>query len=107
MNKVNTYCVSIFSVFFLLFFSSCFSQDLKCKDFHEGVFYGKNSGSVQIKFKIIRTGNSQIEELLEIPEELLDEKKDTESLIGYEIIEWVDSCTYRLFSHCRWFNWNL
>ncbi len=75
MNKINTYFVSISGVFFLLFFTSCFSQDLKCKDFHEGTFYGKNSGSVQIKFKIIRTGTSQIEELLEIPEELLEKRK--------------------------------
>jgi len=69
-----------------------YSQELTCKDFKNGTFIVPKDEMIPTSFKIIRNGNSQIEFVMnpdEVDEPELKEK-------AYEIIEWIDDCTYKL-----------
>lgn len=69
-----------------------YSQELTCKDFKNGTFIVPKDEMIPTSFKIIRNGNSQIEFVMnpdEVDEPELKEK-------SYEIIEWIDDCTYKL-----------
>lgn len=71
-----------------------FSQDLTCEDFREGIFIADTREVKGLKWKVIRKGNQQIEQAIEIPETL--EKENYTKEVLYEIIEWIDDCTYSL-----------
>ncbi|WGF93915.1 hypothetical protein [Aequorivita marisscotiae] len=76
-----------------LLISFCsFSQDLTCSDFKNGTFYVDPDEYIPVGYKIIREGTSQIE-IVQDPENKLGEDFNKTS---YEIIEWIDDCTYRL-----------
>ena len=79
MKKIITLLVAIGLGF------TSYSQELSCEDFKTGKFYipkRKKDGSIE-KIIIIREGSNQIE--------FSDEKhKD------YELLEWIDNCTYRV-----------
>lgn len=85
MNKVPLLLLLTFMTASL----NCFSQDLTCKDFHEGVFYADSEQLDKLKWIIIRSGNHQTEKVIE--NHISQEAKSL-----HEIIEWIDDCTYTL-----------
>ena len=84
----------IFPLLLLLLSLSAHGQDLKCGDFKHGVYYAEVLEPIPIKWKITRNGNQQIEEVIELPEEA--KKAGYPTNPQYEIIEWIDDCSYRL-----------
>lgn len=84
----------LLSVAFFFLSSISFSQDLSCKDFHEGTFYGYSEDveGLKLKWIILRSGNHQTEKTIDAPE--IDGVDMNTSL--HEIIEWLDDCTYNL-----------
>ena len=82
----------LLSVAFFFLSSISFSQDLTCKDFQEGVFYGYSQDLGGLKWIIIRNGNNQTEKTIDAPE---IEGVDMEESL-HEIIEWIDDCSYNL-----------
>ena len=71
-----------------------FGQDLTCKDFKNGTFSASVDDSMDIEFEIIRRGNSQIETITKIPQELLDSGFPTDPMKIK--IKWIDECSYIL-----------
>ena len=74
--------------------SGVYGQELDCGNFRDGVFYAEISKPIAMKWKVTRNGNQQIEEVVELPEEAKGLGFPTHP--RYEIIEWIDGCTYRL-----------
>ena len=74
--------------------SSIYGQELDCSNFRDGVFYAEISKPITLKWRVIRNGNQQVEEVVELPEEVKGIDYPTHP--RYEIIEWIDGCTYRL-----------
>ncbi|PVW16317.1 hypothetical protein DDV96_03375 [Marixanthomonas spongiae] len=72
-------------------FTSC-AQKLTCADFKNGEFYVPADEETPFNYKIIRKGNKQIEILLDPENKIADDFNKK----AYEIIEWIDDCTYRL-----------
>jgi len=70
-----------------------FGQNLPCSDFRDGTFYSPPSESMPIGWDVIREGNSQIETVTDDPQKLLGEDFVKTQ---YQIIEWIDECSYRL-----------
>ncbi len=68
------------------------AQELACSDFKNGNFYVPADKETLLPYKIIRNGNHQTE-IVEDPENILGADFNK---IAYEIIEWIDDCTYRL-----------
>ena len=66
------------------------AQDLTCKDFKNGTFIVPPTDEVQLPYKIVRKGNSQIE-ITEDPDNTLppDFQKTQ-----YVLINWIDDCNY-------------
>lgn len=80
---------------FILFFGyNLFGQNLTCKDFKNGTFTNTSTESDGIELQIIRQGNSQIETITKMPQELLDLGYPVEST--YVIIKWLSECSYIL-----------
>jgi hypothetical protein len=77
----------------LLIGSYAYTQE-QCSNFKTGVFYAEVREPFAIKWKVTRNGNQQIEEVLELPDEAKELGYPTTP--QYEIIEWIDECTYRL-----------
>ena len=86
----KSFCLLSLAFFFLS--SISFSQDLTCKDFQEGVFYGYSQDVDGLKWIIIRNGNHQTEKTIKSSEN--KEVEINDSL--HEIIEWIDDCSYNL-----------
>ena len=86
----KSFCLLSIAFFFLS--SISFSQDLTCKDFQEGVFYGYSQDVDGLKWIIIRNGNHQTEKTIKSSENI--EVNINDSL--HEIIEWIDDCSYNL-----------
>lgn len=86
------YMGKIFFLLSLLGSLSVFSQSLDCEDFKDGIYYAEISEPINVKWKITRNGNQQIEEVIELPEEAKKIGYPTEP--QYQIIEWIDDCTY-------------
>lgn len=82
----------LLSVAFFFLSSISFSQDLTCKDFQEGIFYGYTKDVEGLKWIIIRNGNHQTEKTIKSSEN--KEVEINDSL--HEIIEWIDDCSYNL-----------
>ena len=93
MNHTNLKIVTTLSLLLLISFRAS-TQELGCKDFKEGVYYAEVLEPVPIKWKITRRGNRQTEEVIELPIEA--KKAGYPTNTQYEIIEWIDDCTYRL-----------
>lgn len=78
-----------FLVLAIFFELNTFSQEIDCKKLKDGIFYAEVSEPTPIKWQVTREGNSQVEQAIES-----DDGKSNQLL--YEIIEWIDDCTYRL-----------
>jgi len=79
----------------VLFFSiNAIGQDLTCSDFKEGTLYAEISEPFKLKWKITREDNTQIEEIIEIPVEIVEMGYPMNP--RYEIIKWLDDCSYVL-----------
>ncbi|WP_034257699.1 hypothetical protein [Altibacter lentus] len=78
--------------FFLSF--TLFSQNLDCENFREGEFIIQSNNPVPLEYKVTRTGMNQIEEIIKIPQEIIDSGFLVQP--GYGIINWIDDCTYIL-----------
>ena len=65
---------------------------MACSDFKNGNFYVPADKETLLPYKIIRNGNHQTE-IVEDSENILGADFNK---ISYEIIEWIDDCTYRL-----------
>ena len=74
----------------LIGLNSC-AQELTCSDFKNGNFYVPADNETVLTYRIIRNGNEQ-RELVEDPENTLGTDFNKSP---YEIIEWIDDCTYR------------
>jgi len=75
------------------FSNTCiYAQDLQYSDFKNRNFYVEEDEFLPLGYKIIREGNSQVE-IVQDPENKLGSDFTKTS---YEIIEWIDNCTYRL-----------
>ncbi len=85
--KKNTILISIF----LLIGIKINAQELTCEDFKNGTFYVPADKETLLTYKIIRNGNKQ-REIVEDPENTLGADFNKKP---YEIIEWIDDCTYR------------
>lgn len=72
-------------------FTSC-AQEMTCADFKNGEFYVPADEETPFNYKIIRNGNKQIEILLDPENKISDDFNKK----AFEIIEWIDDCTYRL-----------
>lgn len=70
------------------------AQDLTCADFKEGHFYVPADKETLLSYKIRRNGTQQIE-TVEDPDQLLGADFNK---TAYQIIEWIDDCSYRLTS---------
>ena len=81
----------LFLTIILIGLNSC-AQELTCLDFKNGNFYVPADQETLLTYKLIRNGNQQTE-IIEDPENTLG--KDSNKT-AYEIIEWIDDCTYRL-----------
>lgn len=81
-----------FIIVSLLLSANSSAQELTCSDFKNGTYFVAADDIVPLGYKIIREGNSQIE-IVNDPENKLGEDF---SKTSYEIIEWIDDCTYRL-----------
>jgi hypothetical protein len=75
----------------LIGLNSC-AQELTCSDFKNGNFYVPADKETLLTYKLIRTGNQQTE-IVEDPE---NTRGTDYNKTAYEIIEWIDDCTYRL-----------
>lgn len=84
----------------LFFLTICFTiinvyaQKLDCEAYKKGVFYGEVAEPFKIKWKVTRTDSQQIEEVIDLPKEAKEIGYSVNP--QYEIIEWIDECTYRL-----------
>ena len=85
----NTLFIIVF-----LFSLNLVGQKLECSSLKNGIFIAESSEPIRVKWKINRTDNYQVEEILEIPQELIDMGYPLD--LQYEIIEWIDECSYRL-----------
>lgn len=89
----KTFCLLSLAFFFLS--SISFSQDLTCKDFQEGVFYGYSQDVDGLKWIIIRNGNHQTEKTIKSSENKLGDtifvncldKKVNLSLLTVETVD--------------------
>ncbi|MGZ0016947.1 hypothetical protein [Yeosuana sp. AK3] len=68
------------------------AQELTCSDFKNGNFYVPADNETILGYKIIRNGNQQTE-IVEDPENILGTNFNK---TAYEIVEWIDDCSYRL-----------
>jgi hypothetical protein len=68
------------------------AQELTCSDFKNGDFYISADKETLVAYKIIRNGNEQTE-IVQDPDNRLGTDYNKTS---YEVIEWIDDCTYRL-----------
>ncbi len=78
----------------LLFSFSLFCQNLECKDFRNGEFIVQSNNPVPIEYKVTRNGNNQVEEIIEIPQEIVDLGFIIQP--SYGILKWIDDCNYHL-----------
>jgi len=69
-------------------------QELDCSEFRNGVFFAEVNEPFKAKWKITRTGNEQVEEVIEIPKEVKDMGYPVKP--HFELIEWIDNCSYKL-----------
>lgn len=69
-------------------------QELDCSDLRNGIFFAEVNEPFKAKWKITRTENQQIEEIIEIPKEVKEMGYPTDP--HYELIEWIDNCSYIL-----------
>ncbi len=69
-------------------------QELDCSDLKTGVFFAEINEPIKVKWKITRTENKQIEEIIEIPDEIKEMGYPMDP--QYELIEWKNNCTYLL-----------
>lgn len=83
---------TILITIFLLIGIKINAQELTCSDFKNGNFYVPAENETILPYKIIRNGNQQTE-IVEDPENILGTDFNK---TAYEIIEWIDDCTYRL-----------
>ena len=84
--------ITILISIFLLIGIKINAQELTCEDFKNGTFYVPADKETLLTYKIIRNENKQIE-IVEDPENTLGADFNKKS---YEIIEWIDDCTYRV-----------
>ena len=100
---------SLLIIILLLFWSSSIlSQDLKCKDFNTGKFYIPNKNDNLLEFTVsfkdsIYKYMPKIDSTVTRIVQLRSAKTQIEWANGfnkgtpkYELIEWIDDCTYRL-----------
>ncbi len=86
-----TFKYSSILILLLFVFTSC-AQEVTCVDFKNGEFYVPADEETPFSYKIIRSGNKQIE-VLQDPENKIGDDFNKKA---FEIIEWIDDCTYRL-----------
>lgn len=75
----------------LIGLNSC-AQELNCADFKNGKFYVPADKETLLTYKLTRNGNQQTEIIIDPENTLGTDYNKT----AYEIIEWIDDCTYRL-----------
>lgn len=90
MYNIKKTTFLLFSV--LLIGLTTSAQELTCSDFKNGNFFVPADNQTILAYKIIRNGNQQTE-IVEDPENILGTDFNK---TAYEIIEWIDDCTYRL-----------
>jgi hypothetical protein len=69
-----------------------YAQELTCEDFKNGSFYVPADKETLLTYILIRNGNQQTE-IVEDPKNTLGNDYNK---TAYELIEWIDDCTYRL-----------
>jgi hypothetical protein len=87
MNKLY-----IIFTFLILFTFKNYGQEMTCADFKNGTFTVPANEIMPLSYTIIREGNMQTE-IVHDPNNTLG---DDFSKNSYEIIEWIDDCTYRV-----------
>ena len=90
MNHIMKYVILLF---FFLASVTCFAQDLDCTDFNEGTFIGTSPQLPGMEFKVSRKGNTQIETLIKVPQELIDNGMPTTAV--HATFEIIEDCMYR------------
>ena len=83
--------IVLFLTFIFIGLNSC-AQELTCSDFKNGNFYVPADKEILLTYRLIRNGNQQTE-IVEDPENTLG---NDYTKTAYEIIEWINDCTYRL-----------
>ena len=83
-----------FLIIFALIGTLTFGQNLKCKDFKNGIFTIEVSIPFKVKGKITRNGNEQSELFSDLPIELKGSGLEGKTIYGR--INWIDDCSYRL-----------
>ena len=78
----------------LLLGYNCHSQQLTCENFKNGTFITPGDEIVPVSIKIVRKGNYQTEIILN--PEVIDAEDPELRKTFFEIIEWIDDCSYRI-----------
>lgn len=97
LNKVWGLRKSYFKLSFVLVVLTsinAFGQDGFCADFRTGSFYIPPTESLPISYKVVRTGESQVETVQKAPKGLLS---STAEAPQYGILKWIDDCSYRIW----------
>lgn len=74
--------------------TNVFGQEMDCNTLKEGVYYAEVLKPFHIEWKVTRSGNQQIEEVIKLPDEA--KKAGYPTTPQHEIIEWINDCTYLL-----------
>ncbi|MGM5470453.1 hypothetical protein ACS386_09255 [Flavobacteriaceae bacterium LMO-SS05] len=72
-----------------------FGQELSCNDFKNGIFKTIIEEPMRIEIQLVREGDSQIEKIVNAPQELIDMGYPTDKK-NYGTIQWIDDCSYIL-----------
>ena len=81
-------------IMIILIGANSYSQELTCESFHNGTFIIPADDTLPFSIKVERNGNYQSEII--INPEVIDAEDSKLRKKVFEIIDWIDDCTYRL-----------
>ncbi|TJY34009.1 hypothetical protein [Pontimicrobium aquaticum] len=92
MTRLTYYKLFLLGV--LLTGFNSYSQELTCKSFKNGTFIIPADETLPFSIRVVRSGNYQSEIILN--PEVIDAENPELRKKAFEIIKWIDDCSYRL-----------